>query len=126
MEPKIVCQNISKVFIQKGTQRVHVLEDISVDVKQNEFVVILGPGQSGKSTLLRIIAGLETPTTGTVSLDGKEVAGPGADRGLVFQSYMLFPWKTVLGNVELGAAASEMRPRRSGGRSPLTTSTWWG
>jgi ABC-type nitrate/sulfonate/bicarbonate transport system ATPase subunit len=102
MEPKIVCQNISKVFIQKGTQRVHVLEDISVDVKQNEFVVILGPGQSGKSTLLRIIAGLETPTTGTVSLDGKEVAGPGADRGLVFQSYMLFPWKTVLGNVELG------------------------
>jgi len=102
MEPKIVCQDISKVFIQKGTQRVHVLEDISVDVKQNEFVVILGPGQSGKSTLLRIIAGLETPTTGTVSLDGKEVAGPGADRGLVFQSYMLFPWKTVQGNVELG------------------------
>jgi ABC-type nitrate/sulfonate/bicarbonate transport system ATPase subunit len=102
MEPKIVCRNISKVFIQKGTQRVHVLEDISVDVKQNEFVVILGPGQSGKSTLLRIIAGLETPTTGRVSLDGKEVTGPGADRGLVFQSYMLFPWKTVLGNVELG------------------------
>lgn len=102
MEPKIVCQNISKVFIQKGTQRVHVLEDISVDVKPNEFVVILGPGQSGKSTLLRIIAGLETPTTGTVTLDGKEVSGPGADRGLVFQSYMLFPWKTVLGNVELG------------------------
>jgi ABC-type nitrate/sulfonate/bicarbonate transport system ATPase subunit len=102
MEPKIVCRNISKVFIQKGTQRVHVLEDISVDVKQNEFVVILGPGQSGKSTLLRIIAGLETPTTGTVRLDGKEVTGPGADRGLVFQSYMLFPWKTVLGNVELG------------------------
>jgi ABC-type nitrate/sulfonate/bicarbonate transport system ATPase subunit len=102
MDPKIVCRNISKVFIQKGTQRVHVLEDISADVKQNEFVVILGPGQSGKSTLLRIIAGLETPTTGTVSLDGKEVAGPGADRGLVFQSYMLFPWKTVLGNVELG------------------------
>jgi NitT/TauT family transport system ATP-binding protein/sulfonate transport system ATP-binding protein len=101
-QPKIICQNISKVFIQKGTQRVHVLEDISVDVKQNEFVVILGPGQSGKSTLLRIIAGLETPTTGTVSLDGKEVAGPGADRGLVFQSYMLFPWKTVQGNVELG------------------------
>jgi ABC-type nitrate/sulfonate/bicarbonate transport system ATPase subunit len=102
MEPKIVCRNISKVFIQKGTQRVHVLEDISVDVKQNEFVVILGPGQSGKSTLLRIIAGLETPTTGTVRLDGTEVTGPGADRGLVFQSYMLFPWKTVLGNVELG------------------------
>ncbi|MHC1729567.1 MAG: ABC transporter ATP-binding protein [Syntrophobacteraceae bacterium] len=99
---KIVCVNISKTFIQKGTQQVHVLEDISVSVKQNEFLVILGPGQSGKSTLLRIIAGLETPSTGNVYLDGKEVEGPGADRGLVFQSYMLFPWKTVMGNVELG------------------------
>lgn len=99
---KIVCRNITKIFIQKGTQRVHVLQDISLDVKSNEFVVILGPGQSGKSTLLRIIAGLETPTTGSVTLDGKEVEGPGPDRGLVFQSYMLFPWKTVLGNVELG------------------------
>jgi len=99
---KIDCRNISKVFIQKGTQRVHVLEDVSVDVKPNEFVVILGPGQSGKSTLLRIIAGLETPTSGTVSLDGKPVTGPGSDRGLVFQSYMLFPWKTVLDNVLLG------------------------
>ena len=99
---KIVCEHISKIFIQKGTQRVHVLEDISVEVTNNEFVVILGPGQSGKSTLLRIIAGLETPTTGKVLLDGREITGPGPDRGLVFQSYMLFPWKTVLGNVEMG------------------------
>lgn len=99
---KIVCNNISKTFIQKGTQRVHVLEDVSVSVRKNEFLVILGPGQSGKSTLLRIIAGLEVPTKGDVCLDGAEVTGPGADRGLVFQSYMLFPWKTVLGNVELG------------------------
>jgi ABC-type nitrate/sulfonate/bicarbonate transport system ATPase subunit len=99
---KIVCRNISKTFIQKGKQRVHVLEDISLNVRDNEFVVILGPGQSGKSTLLRIIAGLETPTTGHVLLDGREITGPGPDRGLVFQSYMLFPWKTVAGNVELG------------------------
>jgi ABC-type nitrate/sulfonate/bicarbonate transport system ATPase subunit len=101
-EDKIVCRNISKIFIQKGTQRVHVLDDISVNVAKNEFLVILGPGQSGKSTLLRIIAGLETPTTGTVLLEGKKIEGPGPDRGLVFQSYMLFPWKTVMGNVELG------------------------
>lgn len=101
-EYKIVCKNISKEFIQKGKQRVHVLEDISLNVKKNEFVVILGPGQSGKSTLLRIIAGLEIPTTGQVLLDGREITGPGPDRGLVFQSYMLFPWKTVMGNVELG------------------------
>ncbi len=100
--PKIVCEHISKVFIQKGSQRVHVLDDVSIDVQENEFLVILGPGQSGKSTLLRIIAGLETPTQGHVRLDGDEVTGPGPDRGLVFQSYMLFPWKTVLGNVEVG------------------------
>jgi ABC-type nitrate/sulfonate/bicarbonate transport system ATPase subunit len=101
-QDKVVCQNISKAFIQKGNQRVHVLEDINLSVKENEFVVILGPGQSGKSTLLRIIAGLETPTSGKAILDGVEVSGPGPDRGLVFQSYMLFPWKTVMGNVELG------------------------
>jgi ABC-type nitrate/sulfonate/bicarbonate transport system ATPase subunit len=99
---KISCENISKEFIQKGTQRVHVLDDISLSVDHNEFVVVLGPGQCGKSTLLRIIAGLETPTKGRVILDGHEVTGPGPDRGLVFQSYMLFPWKTVMGNVELG------------------------
>jgi NitT/TauT family transport system ATP-binding protein/sulfonate transport system ATP-binding protein len=64
--------------------------------------VIAGPGQSGKTTLLRIIAGLEKPTTGQVRIDGKEVTGPGPDRGLVFQTYMLFAWKTVMGNVELG------------------------
>jgi ABC-type nitrate/sulfonate/bicarbonate transport system ATPase subunit len=109
-DQKIVCRNITKIFIQKGTQRVHVLQDISLDVKSNEFVVILGPGQSGKSTLLRIIAGLETPTTGSVTLDGKEVEGPGPDRGLVFQSYMLFPWKTV--------------PRKTDGKPLPTISIW--
>ena len=101
-QPKIVCRGISKTFVQKGTQRVHVLDTIDLVVEENEFVVILGPGQSGKSTLLRIIAGLETPTTGEVLLDGKPVVGPGPDRGLVFQRYTLFPWKTVMGNVEMG------------------------
>jgi NitT/TauT family transport system ATP-binding protein/sulfonate transport system ATP-binding protein len=99
---KISCRNITKTFIQKGRFQVPVLENVGLEVRENEFVVILGPGQSGKSTLLRIIAGLETPTTGQVYLDGREVAGPGADRGLVFQSYMLFAWRTVLGNVEMG------------------------
>jgi len=99
---KIVCEDITKVFIQKGKQRVHVLDHISLDVKENEFVVILGPGQSGKSTLLRVIAGLETSTEGRVLIDGQEVEGPGPERGLVFQGYMLFAWKTVLGNVEMG------------------------
>jgi NitT/TauT family transport system ATP-binding protein/sulfonate transport system ATP-binding protein len=99
---KIVWNDVSKEFIQKGTQRVHVLDHISVNVRKNEFLVILGPGQSGKTTLLRIIAGLEKPTTGEVFLEGKLVDKPGPDRGLVFQSYMLLPWRTVLGNVMLG------------------------
>lgn len=101
-EVKIRCEKLRKMFIQKGKLQVHVLEDISFEVFHNEFVVILGPGQSGKSTLLRIIAGLERPTEGRVLLDGKEVRDPGQDRGLVFQSYMLFPWRTVMGNVEMG------------------------
>ncbi|MCB2149051.1 MAG: ABC transporter ATP-binding protein [Deltaproteobacteria bacterium] len=99
---KIVCTDIGKTFIQKGTQQVHVLEKISLEVHDNEFLVILGPGQCGKSTLLRIIAGLETPTEGQAFLDGKLITGPGPDRGLVFQSYMLFAWRTVMGNVEMG------------------------
>jgi ABC-type nitrate/sulfonate/bicarbonate transport system ATPase subunit len=99
---KISCEKISKTFIQKGKVQVHVLNDISFEVFHNEFVVILGPGQSGKSTLLRIIAGLEKPTEGRVLVDRQVVEGPGQDRGLVFQSYMLFPWRTVLGNVEMG------------------------
>lgn len=100
--PKILCDNVSKVFVQKGTQRVPVLDNISLEVQDNEFLVILGPGQSGKTTLLRIIAGLETPTTGRISLDGREISGPGSDRGLVFQTYMLFFWRSVMGNVEMG------------------------
>ena len=66
--PKIVCEHIGKTFIQKGRQQVHVLEDISLEVFDNEFLVILGPGQSGKSTLLRIIAGLERPEHGRIDL----------------------------------------------------------
>lgn len=99
---KIDCRGVSKTFIQKGKQQVPVLENIDLQVYENEFLVILGPGQCGKSTLLRIIAGLEMPSTGSVTLDNKEVTGPGSDRGLVFQGYMLFPWKTVIGNVEMG------------------------
>src|SRR5205814_2994934 len=74
----------------------------SLDVANNDFITILGPSGCGKSTLLRIVAGLDTPTTGEVRLDGAPVRGPGADRGMVFQSYTLFPWLTVRQNICFG------------------------
>ncbi|MDR1490830.1 MAG: ABC transporter ATP-binding protein [Desulfovibrio sp.] len=99
---KILCEDINKTFIQKGHIEVPVIRDINLQVAENEFLVVLGPGQCGKSTLLRIIAGLERPDTGYVALDGFPITGPGPDRGVVFQGYMLFAWRTVLGNVEMG------------------------
>ncbi|MDQ7095266.1 ABC transporter ATP-binding protein [Desulfosporosinus sp. PR] len=99
--PKLQCVGVSKIF-GEGARRNHVLDSVDLEVKEDEFLVVLGPGQSGKSTLLKILAGLEKPTSGKVYLDGKEVTGPGPDRGLVFQKYTLFPWKTVLGNVAMG------------------------
>jgi ABC-type nitrate/sulfonate/bicarbonate transport system ATPase subunit len=78
------------------------LQATDLDVAQNEFITILGPSGCGKSTLLRIVAGLDHPTAGEVQLDGRRIDGPGADRGMVFQSYTLFPWLTVLDNVCFG------------------------
>ncbi len=78
------------------------LQATDLDVAENDFITILGPSGCGKSTLLRIVAGLDTQTAGQVMLDGKPVSGPGADRGMVFQSYTLFPWLSVLDNVCFG------------------------
>jgi ABC-type nitrate/sulfonate/bicarbonate transport system ATPase subunit len=78
------------------------LQATDLDVAQNDFVTILGPSGCGKSTLLRIVAGLDVPTAGEVRLDEKRIAGPGADRGMVFQSYTLFPWLDVIDNVCFG------------------------
>lgn len=99
---QIECKNVCKTFIQKGKQHVHVLESIDLAVNKNEFLVLLGPGQAGKSTLLRIIAGLETQSKGDVLLNDAPVSGPGPDRSMVFQTYSLFPWRTLRANVELG------------------------
>ena len=78
------------------------LQPTSFEVADNDFITILGPSGCGKSTLLRIVAGLDTPTVGRVLLDGLAVTGPGADRGMVFQSYTLFPWLTVRENICFG------------------------
>ena len=90
-----------------GTKTVLALDGISLDVKPNEFAVIVGPSGCGKSSLLYLIAGLEDRTGGNITVGGQSIEGPGPDRGMVFQSYTLFPWLTVAQNVEYG-------PRRRG------------
>ncbi len=94
---------VSKTFTGTGSNKSTVaLQATNLSVQENDFITILGPSGCGKSTLLRMVAGLDTPTTGTITLDGKPVTAPGADRGMVFQSYTLFPWLTVLQNVCFG------------------------
>jgi ABC-type nitrate/sulfonate/bicarbonate transport system ATPase subunit len=87
---------------QRGGAPTLALQPTDLAVAPGEFVAILGPSGCGKSTLLRIVAGLDRPTAGQVLLDGVPVAAPGPDRGMVFQSYTLFPWLTVEGNIRYG------------------------
>ena len=79
-----------------------VVDGIDLEVRQGEFVSIIGPSGCGKTTLLNIVGGFVKPTHGAVLLDGRPIAGPGPDRGVIFQEYGVFPWLTVRGNVEFG------------------------
>jgi len=90
--------------VERRFDKTLALQATDLDVAENDFVTILGPSGCGKSTLLRIVAGLDHPTAGEVQLDGRRIEGPGADRGMVFQSYTLFPWLTVRDNVCFGLA----------------------
>src|SRR3954447_11120316 len=94
-------RRLGKTFTTRSGD-INALRDVSFQVHRREFVTVIGPSGCGKSTLIRIPAGLESPTTGQVQLDGKEACGPGADRGMVFQAYTLFPWLTVKRNVMFG------------------------
>jgi ABC-type nitrate/sulfonate/bicarbonate transport system ATPase subunit len=97
---------VSRVFPGvRGGAPTRALERTDLEVDDNDFICILGPSGCGKSTLLRIVAGLDRPTTGRVLLDGQAVERPGPDRGMVFQSYTLFPWLTVQENVLFGSRA---------------------
>jgi NitT/TauT family transport system ATP-binding protein len=111
MMAKIQIDGVSKAF----GNGVPALGGIDLDVAARELVCLLGPSGCGKSTLLNIVAGFLAPTTGRVLVDGTPVTGPGADRGVVFQEYVLFPWLTVTGNVEFGltltGAPAEVRRR---------------
>ena len=98
---KVVVDALGKRY-DSDRQTVQALDDVNFAVGSGEFVCIVGPSGCGKTTLFRLIAGLETPTSGAVRLDGEPVTGPGTDRGMVFQEYGLFPWRTVRGNVAFG------------------------
>jgi NitT/TauT family transport system ATP-binding protein len=89
-------------FSTDGATTVQALQDISFSVGRGEFLSVLGPSGCGKSTILRLAAGLETPTRGEVAMEGKVIQGPDRRRGLVFQSYSVFPWLTVQQNVAFG------------------------
>lgn len=95
---------VSKVckYFQSRQGPVTALDQINLQVKTGELVTIVGASGSGKTTLLRLIAGLDTPSSGEITVDGVPVVGPGADRGMVFQAYTLYPWMTVAANVEFG------------------------
>ena len=88
--------------VERRFDQTLALQATDLDVAENDFITILGPSGCGKSTLLRIIAGLDRQTAGEALLDGRRITGPGADRGMVFQSYTLFPWLTVQDNVCFG------------------------
>ncbi len=101
MTDKLEAIHVRKEF-GEGDEKVVAIEDITLSVRENEFLVIVGPSGCGKSTFLYLAAGFEKPTAGEILLDGRHIDGPGPDRGFVFQEFALYPWKTVLENVSFG------------------------
>jgi ABC-type nitrate/sulfonate/bicarbonate transport system ATPase subunit len=102
--PILAIEAVSRTFSTPGRAPTLALQATSLTVQENDFLTILGPSGCGKSTLLRIVAGLDQQSSGSVLLDGVPIHGPGADRGMVFQSYTLFPWLTVRQNICFGLA----------------------
>jgi NitT/TauT family transport system ATP-binding protein len=108
-------EDLSKAF-QRGTMRVEAIQDVSLDVEKGEFVALVGPSGCGKSTFLHILGGFIPPSAGAMRVAGRDVRGPGPDRGMMFQELALFPWRTVLGNV---GWALEVQGRRKEERTAI-------
>jgi NitT/TauT family transport system ATP-binding protein len=106
--PGLAINAVSLRFRLKDGRDVRALEEISLVVRDREFAVIVGPSGCGKSSLLRMVAGLQHPTSGEISLDDVPLTAPGRDRGMVFQSYTLFPWLTVRKNVAFGPSLARL------------------
>jgi len=99
---QIVIEGVSHLYRPPRGREVLALDQVSLQVKNREFVALLGPSGCGKSTLLYLIGGFMPVETGAILVDGQSIAGPGPDRGIVFQHFALFPWKTVRGNILYG------------------------
>jgi NitT/TauT family transport system ATP-binding protein len=113
--PKLLVRGVSRVFKGPHGSTTQALAPTDLTVAPNDFITVLGPSGCGKSTLLRMVAGLDTPSTGEILLNGKPVRAPGPDRGMVFQSYTLFPWLSVAENIgfglrERGVSRAERQP----------------
>ncbi len=117
MKALVELQGVGKTYVSaRDGQHVQALDGIDFTLRRGEFLTVVGPSGCGKSTLLSLIAGFNAPTHGSILFDGKPVTGPGPERGVMFQDYALFPWRTVLGNVEFGpfargVATSERRSK---------------
>jgi NitT/TauT family transport system ATP-binding protein len=105
----IVFDRVARHFRRNG-QDLPAVDDVSFEVRAREFVAVVGPSGCGKTTCLRMAAGLEFPTSGSVTVGGEPVRGPGPDRSVVFQQFALFPWKTVVENIDFGLRAIGVEP----------------
>jgi NitT/TauT family transport system ATP-binding protein len=113
---KISFEHVRKEFVVRGQNGglphgFTALEDITLDVRSGEFLALVGPSGCGKSTLLDLLGGLALPTNGRILLDGRPITGPARDRGIVFQQYALFPWRTAAQNVEFGLDIAGLKSR---------------
>lgn len=116
-DPRIVVKDLSHWFVsQQSGEVVHAADNVNLTIRAGEFVTVVGPSGCGKSTLLNILAGFIKPTQGSVTLDGEEIKGPGAERGVVFQDLAILPWRTVRRNIghglEIAKVPKEERDER--------------
>src|SRR3982074_3587226 len=124
--PLVTIDHLRHLYDKGGAEDVVVLDDVGIELRDKEIGALLGRSGCGKSTLLRIIAGLMPPTSGSVTIAGAPVDGPAGDVAMVFQSFALFPWLTVLENVEIGLEGAGIAPTPEGvgvGRSRSRRST---
>src|SRR5512139_123311 len=107
-------QGVSKIYqktIKDSKTEIEALSNVDLSIRENEFLSIIGPSGCGKTTLLKIIDGLIPYDSGSISINGKPIRGPGPDRAVVFQTFALLPWRTVLANVEFSLELRRIPPK---------------